>query len=83
MRFNEKNDCVFYSILNSIKDVPEYKKYTINLLKKQMIDIGIKIDNGLCYNDIVNWVDTYDHRINIYLYGADYLIKDHHKGNKQ
>ena len=67
MRFNENGDCVFYSIFNSIKDVPGYKKYTINLLKKHKLEIGIKIDNGICYNDIVNCIETYNHLINIYL----------------
>ena len=44
MRLNDKNDCVIYSIFNSIKNTPGFKKYSIDKIKGEFKTIKVKID---------------------------------------
>ena len=81
MRFNENNDCVFVEIWKGIKDITGYKNYNVVKIKKEFVDIGIDIKDGVNFKDIEKWIDYYDHSINVYLFGADLVLKCVKKGN--
>ena len=75
MSLNDKNDCVIYSIFNSIKNTPGFKNYSIDKIKGEFKTIKVRIENGICFEDLEKWIDKFEHSINIYLFGADYILK--------
>jgi len=48
-------------------------------LKNEFKECGINFNFGVSFEDIEKWIDFYEHRINAYLFGADFVLKKHQK----
>ena len=59
MRKNFEGLCVIEAILNTIKDVKGYKKYTKEKIIEEMENIGIGVKKGITENDLKKWIVKY------------------------